>query len=76
MPDAPVTTLLVPTSGPWTKLGEAVDFVRAVNPERAVQIHEIMLSEVGQQSTAMFLSPKMLTDVSLTIVPVGDTITV
>jgi L-ascorbate metabolism protein UlaG (beta-lactamase superfamily) len=76
VPDAPVTTLLVPTSGPWTKLGEAVDFVRAVSPEQAVQIHEIMLSEVGQQSMAMFLSPKMLTDVSLTIVPVGDTITV
>ena len=58
------------------EFGEAVDFVRAVNPERAVQIHEIMLSEVGQQSMAMFISPKMLTEVSLTIVPVGDAITV
>ena len=76
VPAAQVRTLLVPTSGPWTKLGEAVDFVRAIGPERAVQIHEIMLSEIGQQSTAMFLSPKMMTDVSLTIVPVGDTITV
>ena len=76
VPAAPVTTLLVPTSGPWTKLGEAVDFVRAINPENAVQIHEIMLSEIGQQSAAMFISPKMLTEVSLTIVPVGDTITV
>ena len=77
VPDAPVTTLLVPTSGPWTKFGEAADFVRAVGPENAVQIHEIMLSEVGQQSVAMFLSPKMLTPgVSLTIVPIGDTITV
>ncbi len=76
VPDAAVPTLLVPTSGPWTKFGEAVDFVRAVNPERAVQIHEIMLSEVGQQTMAMFLSPKMLTDVPLKIVPVGDTITV
>src|SRR5580700_5216262 len=76
VPPVPVTTLLVPTSGPWTKFGEAVDFVRAVNPESAVQIHEVMLSEVGQQAVAMFISPKMLTDVSLTIVPVGDTITV
>src|SRR5580692_1260161 len=76
VPAAPVTTLLVPTSGPWTKFGEAVDFVRAVNPEAAVQIHEIMLSDVGQQSMATFISPKMLTEVSLTIVPVGDTITV
>jgi L-ascorbate metabolism protein UlaG (beta-lactamase superfamily) len=77
VPDAPVKTLLVPTSGPWTKLGEAVDFVRAVGPEQAVQIHEIMLSEVGQQSMALFLSPKMLTpDVALTIVAIGDTINV
>ena len=76
VPPVPVTTLLVPTSGPWTKFGEAVDFVRAVSPEAAVQIHEIMLSDVGQQSMATFISPKMLTDVSLTIVPVGDAITV
>ena len=76
VPPAPVTTLLVPTSGPWTKLGEAVDFVRAVSPEAAVQIHEIMLSDVGQQSAAMFISPKMLTEVSLAILRVGDTITV
>jgi L-ascorbate metabolism protein UlaG (beta-lactamase superfamily) len=76
VPPAPVTTLLVPTSGPWAKFGEAVDFVRTVSPETAVQIHEVMLSEVGQQAIAMFISPKMLTDVSLTIVPVGDTITV
>jgi len=76
VPAATVRTLLVPTSGPWTKFGEAVDFVRAVNPESAVQIHEVMLSDVGQQSIAMFISPKMLTDVSLAILPAGDTITV
>jgi L-ascorbate metabolism protein UlaG (beta-lactamase superfamily) len=76
VPPALVTTLLVPTSGPWTTLGKAVDFVREVGPENAVQIHEIMLSEIGQQSVATFLSPKMLTDVPLTIVPVGDTIAV
>jgi hypothetical protein len=76
VPAASVQTLLLPTSGPWTKLGEAADFVRSVSPERAVQIHEIMLSDAGQQSTAMFLSPKMLTSVPLTIVPAGETITV
>jgi L-ascorbate metabolism protein UlaG (beta-lactamase superfamily) len=76
VPAAPVQTLLLPTSGPWTKLGEAADFVRSVSPEKVVQIHEIMLSDTGQQSTAMFLSPKMLTSVPLTIVPTGETITV
>ena len=50
--------------------------MREVGPEKAVQIHEIMLSDIGQQAAAMFISPKMLTDVALTIVPVGDTITV
>jgi hypothetical protein len=66
--------LLLPTSGPWTKLGEAVDFVRSVRPEQVVQIHETMLSEAGQRSAAMFISPKMLTQVQLTIVPAGETI--
>ena len=73
----PVGTLLLPTSGPWTKVGEAADYVRAAKPDQVVQIHEIMLSEIGQQSVARFISPEMLTpDVALTIVPVGDTITV
>jgi L-ascorbate metabolism protein UlaG (beta-lactamase superfamily) len=76
VPDAPVTTLLVPTSGPWTKFGEAVDFVRAVNPERALQIHEIMLSEIGQNSMATFLSPEMLTEVALTLLPAGESLDV
>jgi L-ascorbate metabolism protein UlaG (beta-lactamase superfamily) len=74
VPPAPVRTLLLPTSGPWTKLGEAADFVRAVDPGRVIQIHEIMLSEMGQQSAAMFLGPDMLTKVPLTIVPVGTTV--
>ena len=76
MPDAPVDTLLLPTSGPWTKLGDAVDYVRDVAPAHLVQIHEVMLSDVGQQSTARVLSPEMLTEVPLTIVPVGGTIEV
>jgi len=76
VPAVPVPMLLLPTSGPWTKLGEAADFVRSVGPEKVVQVHEIMLSDVGQQSVAMFLSPKMLTSVPLTIVPAGETIAV
>jgi L-ascorbate metabolism protein UlaG (beta-lactamase superfamily) len=76
VPVARVQTLLLPTSGPWTQVGEAADFVRSIRPEKAVQIHEIMLSDTGQQSMAMFISPKMLTDVPLTIVPVGEAISV
>ena len=40
VPPEPVATLLVPTSAPWLKLAEAIDFVRAVEPERAFSIHD------------------------------------
>ncbi|MGW1030503.1 MBL fold metallo-hydrolase [Streptomyces sp. NPDC002577] len=76
VPPTPVGTLLLPTSGPWTKLGEAADYVREVAPKRLIQIHEIMLSQTGQQSMARFLSPEALSAVPLAIVPAGDTITV
>ena len=75
-PPVPIRTLLLPTSGPWTNVGQAADYVRAVSPEQVVQIHEIMLSEIGQQSMTRFLGPEMLTSVPLTIVPVGDAIAV
>jgi len=74
VPEAHVETLLVPTSGPWAKLGELVDFVRAVAPARAVQIHDLMLSEMGKQSFAQFAG--QLTGTELTTLADGDTITV
>jgi L-ascorbate metabolism protein UlaG (beta-lactamase superfamily) len=73
VPPTPIDTLLLPTSGPWTKLGEAVDYVREVAPNRLIQIHEIMLSQTGQQSMARFLNPEALTEVALTILEPGDT---
>lgn len=46
-PDVEVDTLLVPISGPWMKLAEAVEFVAQVKPHRAVAIHEGLWSRVG-----------------------------
>ncbi|PZF10960.1 MBL fold metallo-hydrolase [Curtobacterium sp. MCPF17_011] len=74
VPGVPVETLLVPTSGPWAKLGELVDFVRAVQPTRAVQIHDLMLSEIGKGSFAQFAG--QLTGVDLVTLADGETITV
>ena len=74
VPEAPVETLLLPTSGPWTKLGEAVDYVREVAPKQAVQIHELLLAEVGQQSAKTMIGN--LTEAAMSIVPVGEAITV
>ncbi|NUR57841.1 MAG: MBL fold metallo-hydrolase [Catenulispora sp.] len=76
VPPAPVDTLLLPTSGPWTQVAQAVDYVREVAPKRLVQIHELLLSELGQRSLTRFLSPEGLTEVALTLVPAGDSITV
>ncbi|XVV10294.1 MBL fold metallo-hydrolase [Actinoplanes sp. CA-131856] len=73
-PGVPVPTLLLPTSGPWTKLGEAADFVRAVRPERVVQIHELMLSDLGQNSTAMLLGENGLTGLPLHRLAAGESL--
>jgi len=55
VPDAAIETLLVPSSGPWTQMGQAIEFVRTVAPARSVPIHDIMLSEIGLRSVGMFL---------------------
>lgn len=46
-PDRPIDVLLLPTSGPWLKLGEAIDFVRTVSPRVAVPIHEAALANTA-----------------------------
>lgn len=74
LPDAAVDVLLLPTSGPWAKLDAAVDFVRAVSPSRVVQVHDIMLSDVGRQAFARFIG--QLTGRDVETVEPGTRITV
>jgi L-ascorbate metabolism protein UlaG (beta-lactamase superfamily) len=40
LPGRDVDVLAVPVDGPWLKLAEAVDYVRAVQPRVAVPVHE------------------------------------
>lgn len=40
VPDEPVDVLAVPAAAPWMKVSEAVDYLRAVAPVRAVPIHQ------------------------------------
>jgi L-ascorbate metabolism protein UlaG (beta-lactamase superfamily) len=49
--DATVDTLFVPISGPWLKIAESVDFVRAIGPRRAYALHDGLLSEAGFKVT-------------------------
>jgi L-ascorbate metabolism protein UlaG (beta-lactamase superfamily) len=72
VPDVPVTTLLVPTSAPWLKLAEGLDFVRAVGPERAHSIHDAMLSDKGEQIIDRWLDWKG--GAAYSRIPVGETV--
>jgi L-ascorbate metabolism protein UlaG (beta-lactamase superfamily) len=58
VPAEPVDTLLVPVSGPWLSLGAAVEFVRAVEPARAVPIHDAHLSDVGVETVDWWMDAK------------------
>jgi L-ascorbate metabolism protein UlaG (beta-lactamase superfamily) len=47
VPELAVTTLLTPADAPWAKISETIDWVRAVNPQRAYLMHDAILSEIG-----------------------------
>ena len=76
VPDVRVSTLLLPTSGPWMKIGEAVDYVRAVRPDALVQIHEMLLSDIGLGLAANMLGKDGLTGTPFTQIPAGQSLTV
>jgi L-ascorbate metabolism protein UlaG (beta-lactamase superfamily) len=47
VPSQSVDVLGLPVSGPWLKVGEAIDYVRAVAPRVAIPIHEAALSSTA-----------------------------
>lgn len=73
VPNVPIDTLFVPTSGPWLKLAEALDFVRAVAPRRAFSIHDAMLGPLGLQSVDRWLTLKGNTEYGR--LPIGESVT-
>ena len=42
-PGEPVDVLATPAAAPWMKISEAVDYLRAVAPDRAVPIHQAII---------------------------------
>ena len=76
VPEVPVTTLLLPTSGPWMKIGEAIDYVTAVRPRQTVAIHDILLSDIGQQLAGSFLGEQGPAGVPHTAIPAGQSLTI
>jgi L-ascorbate metabolism protein UlaG (beta-lactamase superfamily) len=76
VPEVPVPVLLLATSGPWMKIGEAADYVRAVRPQQIVQIHEMLLSDIGLHLASSLLGEQGLTGLPLTAIPVGESLSV
>ncbi|WP_084102187.1 MBL fold metallo-hydrolase [Demequina sp. NBRC 110051] len=72
VPAVEVDMLLVGVSGPWAILAHAVEQLRAIQPRRAVMIHDMMLSEVGLSATDRWLSSGMLSPVDVERLRAGE----
>jgi L-ascorbate metabolism protein UlaG (beta-lactamase superfamily) len=48
-PSGNVKILLLPTAGPWMKLSDGIDFMRALEPELVVPIHQAGLAPVHRE---------------------------
>lgn len=48
IPPVDVDVLAVPSSAPWLKIGEVMDYVKAVAPKRGFATHEAVNSAIGQ----------------------------
>jgi L-ascorbate metabolism protein UlaG (beta-lactamase superfamily) len=62
VPAEVIETLLVPASGPWVKLGEAIEFVRAIQPARTFPIHDAHFNSIGLETFDWWLATKCATD--------------
>ena len=47
VPGEPVQTLLLPVHAPWSKVGELIDYVRAVDADQAYAVHDGLLNDTG-----------------------------
>lgn len=74
VPTQEVDTLLVPASGPWLKLREAIEFVRSVRPARAFPVHDAMLSQLGLNNFDSWLEAK--SDTKYARIPVGKSVSI
>ena len=56
LPEAPITTLLVPMQGSWLKTDEAIGFLRWVRPDRAIGIHDGQVNDRARASINHWLA--------------------
>lgn len=56
VPEQPIETLLVPVQGSWMKTAEAIDFVKAIKPQRTFAVHDAQLNDRGLSSVNGWLT--------------------
>jgi L-ascorbate metabolism protein UlaG (beta-lactamase superfamily) len=47
IPRVPVDVLALPAAAPWMKISEGIEYLRAVNPQRAIPIHQGIVNPVA-----------------------------
>lgn len=76
-PAGGLDVLLVPVSGPWMKLREAIDFARSVPAGTVVPVHDGLLSDIGHALTARWLDTARLGgDYTYARLTAGESLTV
>jgi len=53
--DGKVTVLALPTSGPWFKVSESIEFANAINSEVVLVTHNALNSPIGNKVTNNFI---------------------
>ncbi|HSW91613.1 MAG TPA: MBL fold metallo-hydrolase [Candidatus Saccharimonadales bacterium] len=61
-PSVPVEILAIPTSAPWLKISEAMDFLAAIHPRLAFSTHDALSSEQGMAVSDRWLSSTAITN--------------
>lgn len=73
LPPAPPAVLAVPTGGPWARTIDAARYLATVRPTAfGFGVHDVHLSELGQQMTATFLG--RVPGTAYRYVPVGSSV--
>jgi len=62
VPDGPIEVAFVPIHGSWMKVGEAIDFVRAIAPAHAYPIHDGQLHDERGGGANYWLAEECGTD--------------
>ena len=47
LPDKPVEVLACPTSAPWLRIAEVIDFIENIKPKQCFPTHNALLSDIG-----------------------------